>query len=66
MIGMAESHKKTKRAARDARLAAALRENLRRRKAKARAREGAAALSRETEAGREGAGAERKNRTRSE
>jgi hypothetical protein len=36
---MADSGKKTKRTARDARLAAALRENLKRRKAQARARE---------------------------
>jgi hypothetical protein len=44
---MIESGKKMQRAARDARLAAALRENLKRRKAQARARAGAAAPSRE-------------------
>jgi hypothetical protein len=44
---MIESGKKMQRAARDARLAAALRENLKRRKAQARARAGATAPSRE-------------------
>jgi len=51
---MAPSGKNTKRAARDARLAAALRENLKRRKAQARAKGSAAAVSRESDAGRGG------------
>jgi Arc/MetJ family transcription regulator len=45
---MAQSDKKTKRAARDARLAAALRENLKRRKAQARDRAAGASGRRET------------------
>lgn len=59
---MAQSGKNTKRAARDARLAAALRANLKRRKAQAqaRARDRAAAVSRESEAGRDGSAAEGK------
>jgi hypothetical protein len=57
---MAQSGKNTKRAARDGRLAAALRENLKRRKAQARARDRAAAASRGSEAGRDGSAAERK------
>jgi len=52
---MAQSGKNAKRAARDARLAAALRANLKRRKAQARAR--AAAASRGSEAGRDGSAA---------
>jgi hypothetical protein len=48
---MAESSKKTQRAGRGARLAAALRENLKRRKAQARARDRAATQSRDTESG---------------
>jgi hypothetical protein len=57
---MAQSDKKTKRAARDARLAAALRENLKRRKAQARARDRAATASRGSEADRDGSAAEGK------
>ncbi len=57
---MAQSGKNTKRAVRDARLAAALRENLKRRKAQARARDRAAAASRVSEAGRDGSAAEGK------
>jgi hypothetical protein len=57
---MAEPGKITKRAARDARLAAALRENLKRRKAQARARDRASAVSRGSEAGRGGSAAEGK------
>jgi hypothetical protein len=57
---MAESDKKQQQAARDARLAAALRENLKRRKAQARARDRAAAASRASEAGRDGNAAEGK------
>ena len=57
---MAESGKNTKRAARDARLAAALRENLKRRKAQARARNRTAAASRGSEAARDGGAAEGK------
>ena len=52
---MAQPGKNAKRAARDARLAAALRANLKRRKAQARAR--AAAPSRGSEAGRDGSAA---------
>jgi hypothetical protein len=57
---MAEPGKNPKRAARDARLAAALRANLKRRKAQARARDHAAAASRGSEAGRDGSAAEGK------
>ena len=57
---MAESGKSTKRAARDARLAAALRANLKRRKAQARARDRTSAVSRGSEAGRDGSAAEGK------
>jgi len=57
---MAESGKNTKRAARDARLAAALRENLKRRKVQARTRDRAAAASRGSEAGRDGGAPEGK------
>jgi hypothetical protein len=63
---VAEFGKKAKQAARDARLAAALRENLKRRKAQARAREHAAAAARKTGAGREGGVEEGKNRSRSD
>jgi hypothetical protein len=65
---MAPSGKKMKRAARDARLAGALRANLRRRKAKAQAlaRERAAAGSPATGAGREGAAEAGKKRGGSE
>jgi hypothetical protein len=55
---MAKSGKETQRTSRDARLAAALRENLKRRKAQTRAR--AAAASRESEAGRDGSAPEGK------
>jgi hypothetical protein len=51
---MADSGKKTKRTARDARLAAALRENLKRRKAQARARERGGEVSPETGMGGNG------------
>jgi hypothetical protein len=51
---MAESGKKTKRTARDARLAAALRENLKRRKAQARARRHAGEVSPATETAGDG------------
>jgi hypothetical protein len=51
---MAESRKRPQRAAREARLAAALRENLKRRKAQVRARARAAAASHESETGRGG------------
>jgi hypothetical protein len=57
---MVESDKKTKRTARDARLAAALRENLKRRKAQARARDRDAGASLGGEAARDGSAAEGK------
>jgi hypothetical protein len=63
---VAEFGKKAKRTARDARLAAALRENLKRRKAQARAREHAAAASHKTGAGREGGVEEGKNKGRAD
>jgi hypothetical protein len=63
---VAYSGKKAKQAARDARLAAALRENLKRRKAQTRAREQPAAALRKTGAGREGGAEEGKNRSRSD
>jgi hypothetical protein len=63
---MAPSSKKMKRAARDARLAAALRENLKRRKAQALLRERAAAGSPASGAGREGGAEAGKKRGGSE
>ena len=63
---MVESDKAKKRAARDARLAAALRKNLKRRKAQARSREGAAARPSATETAGEGGATEGKNKPRSE
>jgi hypothetical protein len=59
---MVEADKTKQRAARDARLAAALRENLKRRKAQARARDRATAASRGSEGGRDGSAAEGKNK----
>jgi len=57
---MVQSDKKMKRAARDARLAAALRENLKRRKAQARARDRAAGTSGRREPRPDGSSAEGK------
>jgi len=57
---MVQSDKKMKRAARDARLAAALRENLKRRKAQARARDRAAGTSARRETRPDGSSAEGK------
>jgi hypothetical protein len=57
---MVQSDKRTKRAARDARLAAALRENLKHRKAQARARDRAAGASDRRETRPDGSSAEGK------
>ncbi len=57
---MVEADKNKRRAARDARLAAALRKNLKRRKAQARARDRAAGASGESKTGPDGNTAERK------
>ena len=57
---MVQSDKKMKRAARDARLAAALRENLKRRKAQARTRDRAAGASGRRETRPDGSNAEGK------
>jgi len=57
---MVQSDKRTKQAARDARLAAALRENLKRRKVQARARDRAAGASGRRETRPDGSSAEGK------
>ena len=57
---MAKSAKEMQRAARNARLEAALRENLKRRKAQVRARDRSAARARESGAGSDGSAAEGK------